>query len=141
NNETGTPTADCAPSIIGGFEQTLTFTPAAEPPRIFGEFVTPPNFFVSELEVAGMSGEIANLEVTVNADHTWDSDVHMWLEGPNGLVKLFGGVGADGYNFQATVFRDDARTAIEEGRAPFSAGPYRPQQPLSTFDGSLPNGR
>jgi hypothetical protein len=59
----------------------------------------------------------------------------VYLDGPTGTwVLLFSDVGGGGDNFANTVLDDEASTSITSGSAPFP-GTYRPQGPLSTFDG------
>ena len=47
--------------------------------------------------------------------------------------------GGSGDNFTDTVFDDEAATAIGAGSAPFT-GSFRPEQPLSAFDGKPVDG-
>ncbi|MGD1808771.1 proprotein convertase P-domain-containing protein, partial [Dapis sp. BLCC M126] len=83
---------------------------------------------------------IENLDVRFSAAHTWNSDLEVYLQSPQGNeVTLFAGVGGNGQNFQDTVFDDDASTSINSGNAPFD-GTYRPQGNLADFNGENPNG-
>ena len=60
--------------------------------------------------------------------------------GPDGTtVVLSNSRGGSGDNFTNTVFDDEAATAIGSGAAPFT-GSFRPDQPLSAFDGKSVNG-
>jgi subtilisin-like proprotein convertase family protein len=86
--------------------------------------MVPDNFILTDVNVGP-------LKIT----HTWDSDLDVYLDGPTGSwVLLFSDVGGGGENFANTVLDDEASTPIASGSAPFS-GTYRPQEPLSTFDG------
>src|SRR2546421_1556435 len=68
-------------------------------------------------------------------DHTYDSDLKIELIAPDGTtVVLVDRRGGSGNNFTNTVLSDTASQAIASASAPFT-GTYRPEQPLSTFDG------
>ena len=97
-------------------------------------------FTYSSLAVAGLSGPIVDMDLTVNISHSWVGDLRMWLRGPNGLwASLTEPLGDLGNGFQGTIFDDQASTPITEGQAPFT-GRFRPKVPLSTFNGTDPNG-
>lgn len=94
----------------------------------------------STLVVSGISGNVADVNVTLGIQHTYDADLVVTLISPQGTrVRLFGSVGGDGQNFMETIFDDEAATDIRAGQAPF-IGAYRPQTPLSVLDGQDPNG-
>lgn len=90
------------------------------------------------------TGTVTDVNVRVRLDHTWDADLNISLRGPNNVtIDLSSGNGgsADNYGSGAndcsgtkTVFDDEAATAITAASAPF-AGSFRPEVPLSTFDG------
>jgi len=94
-------------------------------------------------------GAVADINVRTRLDHTFDGDLTMTLIGPDGtsvpLVFLRGGSGANfgtGTNDCSgvpTVFDDSASTPIFAGTAPF-AGAFRPETPLSAFNGKQLNG-
>jgi subtilisin family serine protease/subtilisin-like proprotein convertase family protein len=88
----------------------------------------------------GQDLTIADLNVKLNIRHTYDSDLYIYLVGPDGtrvdLVKYRGG---SGDNFADTTLDDEATTAIRKGRAPFS-GSYKPEQALAAFDGKNTRG-
>src|SRR3989440_339956 len=68
-------------------------------------------------------------------DHTYDSDLKIELIAPDGTtVVLVDRRGGSGNNFTNPVLSDTASQAIASASAPFT-GTYRPEQPLSTFDG------
>jgi PKD repeat protein/subtilisin-like proprotein convertase family protein len=90
------------------------------------------------------AGAVADVNVRVRLNHTYDSDLVIALVHPDGtvvtLVSKRGGAG-DNYGSGATncsgtftVFDDAASTPINSGAAPF-AGSYRPTQLLSTLNG------
>jgi subtilisin-like proprotein convertase family protein len=77
----------------------------------------------------------ADLNVRILISHTWDSDLYIYLRGPDGTtVLLVNRRGGSGDNFNNTILTDEAATSIAFGVAPFS-GSYRPEQSLSAFDG------
>jgi subtilisin-like proprotein convertase family protein len=85
--------------------------------------------------VAGLTDFVTDLNVTVNITHTWDGDMALVLIAPNGDTSvLFNQRGGSGDNLTATVFDDEAATAISAGVAPFT-GSFRPETTLSVFDG------
>jgi len=90
--------------------------------------------------VSGLTGTIADLNVQVKINHTYDGDLDVYLTAPNGkTVELFTDVGASGDNFTNTVLDDEAAVSIIAGSAPFAAS-FRPEGSLAGFDGFDPNG-
>jgi len=88
----------------------------------------------------GANFNIADINVSVNIEHTYVGDLVITLKSPSGKVAtLFKRRGADGQNLTATMFDDEATTAIGNGQAPFS-GVFQPESPLSTFDGGTSKG-
>ncbi len=75
--------------------------------------------------------------VRIDVSHANVPDLIADLIAPDGTtVRLFTGVGTAGTaraNFSNTAFSDGGTTAIQSGLAPFNAGPYTPQFPLSAF--------
>jgi T1SS-143 domain-containing protein len=93
----------------------------------------------STIDVSGLSS-IADLNVLINLNHTWDSDLNIFLISPNGTrIELSTGNGASGDNYTNTLFDDEASTEITSGTAPFT-GSFRPEGNLSDLDGENPNG-
>ncbi len=88
----------------------------------------------------GQDLTIADLNVTLKVNHTFDGDLYVYLRGPDGsrvgLIRFRGG---SGDHFSNTTLDDEAATAIGSGRAPFS-GSFRPETPLSAFDGKNARG-
>jgi subtilisin-like proprotein convertase family protein len=94
-------------------------------------------------------GPAADVNVRVRLNHTFDADLVLRLIGPDGTsVALVNNRGGAGQNFGAgandcsgvpTVFDDSASIAIGSGAAPF-AGAFRPEAPLSAFNGKPING-
>ncbi|UOE40351.1 proprotein convertase P-domain-containing protein [Chryseobacterium suipulveris] len=80
-------------------------------------------------------GNITKVKVKVNLTHTWVGDVEMKLIGPdNTEVMLANRRGSSGDNYTNTIFDDDATTAISSGTPPFT-GTFKPESPLSAFNG------
>jgi subtilisin-like proprotein convertase family protein len=79
--------------------------------------------------------EILDVNVTLDISHTFDADVNVFLISPSGTrVELFDDIGGFSDNFTNTTLDDEAPTSIGSASAPFT-GTFRPQQPLSLFDG------
>ena len=78
---------------------------------------------------------ISDVNVTVNVDHNWITDVDMKLIGPDGTeVILANDVGGSADDFTNTVFDDQASAPIDSGSAPFT-GTWQPQGSLADFNG------
>ena len=85
------------------------------------------------------------LDVNVRIDnisHTWIGDLSIYLRNNlNTGIRLFNKTGGSGDNFVGTVFDDSGTTIIDSASAPFT-GRFRPNQPLSVFNGNYnPSGR
>lgn len=107
-----------------------------------------PGFVENALTVADV-GQVTDVNVRVRIDHTFDRDLVVTLVGPDGTVAALTadngaaendyGTGADTCSGTFTVFDDAAATAISATTAPF-AGTFRPESPLSVFNGKASNG-
>lgn len=94
----------------------------------------------SRLDVSGVDGNITDLNVELNIDHTYTSDLVVHLIAPDGTkLRLFKAVGDDGNNFSGTLLDDEAGSSIKNADAPFD-GTYKAMGSLSKFDGVNPNG-
>jgi subtilisin-like proprotein convertase family protein/V8-like Glu-specific endopeptidase len=83
---------------------------------------------------------VDDVNVLLNITHTWDADLDITLEGPDGtMVDLSSGNGSLGDNYVNTLFDDDAATPVTAGSAPFT-GSYSPEQALATFIGHAAQG-
>ncbi len=86
---------------------------------------------------------VRDVNVTLNLDHTYVSDLDINLIGPNGVsVSLASAICGDCDNFINTVFDDEATTSIQntvEGDEPFT-GSFAPNQTLTLFDGIMSAG-
>ena len=94
----------------------------------------------SRLTVAGVTGSVLDVDVTLDVAHTYQSDLHAYLVSPAGTrVKLFSAVGTSEDDFAGTTLDDEATTPVGDGTGRFT-GRFKPQGNLSDFDGSDPNG-
>jgi subtilisin-like proprotein convertase family protein len=121
------------PTGAPGPVQTFTATPGAAIPD------DDPAGVSSNLALNGV-GVLKDLDVRANITHTFDQDLEISLRAPDGsAIPLVVRRGSSGDNFVDTDLDDEASTAISAGSAPFT-GSFRPEQPLSTFDGKNANG-
>jgi subtilisin-like proprotein convertase family protein len=85
-------------------------------------------------------GSISDVDISVNLAHARISDLRLRLQGPSGTtVTLFDQLGGSGSNINTTAFDDEAESSITIGLPPYG-GRFRPQQPLSAFDGQSMTG-
>jgi len=83
---------------------------------------------------------IDDVNVTINIDHTWVSDLDVSLQSPAGtVVNLTFGNGGSADNYTDTVFDDDAGSSITIGSAPFT-GTFQPEGSLADFNGEMTMG-
>jgi subtilisin family serine protease/subtilisin-like proprotein convertase family protein len=83
---------------------------------------------------------IKDLNVQVNASHTYVGDLRITLIAPDGAkVVLFNHRGGSGDGLDDTVFDDEGANSIYRGTAPFD-GSYKPEYVLSAFDGKNAKG-
>ena len=93
----------------------------------------------STITVSG-TGTVLDVDVNLSITHTWDSDLDIFLVGPDGTrVELSTDNGSSGDNYTDTTFDDAAATAIIAGAAPFT-GTFRPETPLAALNGIPANG-
>ena len=95
----------------------------------------------SKITVAGTSGFITDVNVTLSITHNRDSNLTVYLEGPdNTVVRLLSLNGGSGHGFTNTKFDDSAAGTIS-GSAPFT-GTFKPSGPgtLAAFNGLTANG-
>ncbi|HWA06000.1 MAG TPA: T9SS type A sorting domain-containing protein [Ignavibacteria bacterium] len=72
--------------------------------------------------------------VLTNINHTWVSDLRIYLRKGNTGALIVNFVGGSGDNFINTVLDDSALIPLSSGTAPFT-GTYRPSTPLAPFNG------
>jgi subtilisin-like proprotein convertase family protein len=145
-------------AVLGGLALSLTATPALGKTKTVqktfssGTLATP--ILDDRLIVQGVRvpkkerGTVTDVDALVRINHTADSDVFIALVSPNAgrFANLTTDNGGSGDNFGTgsndcsgtpTEFNDSAATAITglgTPAAPF-AGSFRPQDPLSIFNG------
>ncbi len=75
----------------------------------------------------------AGLSVRINITHTWNADLKIWLEAPNGdRLGLANAVGGSADNFTNSVFSDAGTAQIPATGAPYT-GTYKPWQTAFTI--------
>jgi subtilisin-like proprotein convertase family protein len=85
-------------------------------------------------------GDIADLNVKINIDHMWISDLLVSLIAPDGtVVDLFSTAGRSAGSFDDTILDDEASLSISSGSSPFN-GVYKPEGHLSSFYGKSMQG-
>lgn len=85
-------------------------------------------------------GNIADLDVKINIDHMWISDLLVSLIAPDGtVVDLFSEAGRSEGSFDDTILDDEASLSISSGSSPFN-GAYKPEGHLSNFYGKSMTG-
>lgn len=99
--------------------------------------------FVSIIRPGDPLGKtVLDVDVLLNAKHSFDADLTFSLISPMGTeVVLAGGVGWDGNDFANTYFDDEANISIDSSAvsAPFT-GRFRPIDKLWLFDGEQSGG-
>jgi subtilisin-like proprotein convertase family protein len=87
-------------------------------------------------------GVIDSLTVEIRVQHTWNSDLEIFIEhvdtGTRVELSTDNGGNEDGYI--NTVFDDSAASAIPGGNTVIGVGPFRPEGSLSDFSGELTDG-
>ncbi|MBS1744365.1 MAG: proprotein convertase P-domain-containing protein, partial [Bacteroidetes bacterium] len=97
------------------------------------------NWAHTSINVAGVCAPAWNtgelITVCLNISHTYDADLNIYLQAPNGSYYLLSqDNGGAGVNYNGTCFSATAATNITAGTAPFS-GSYIPQGGAGTFAG------
>ena len=78
---------------------------------------------------------VRDVNVQLNIEHTWDSDLIVVLIAPDGTqAELFSRVGGQGDNFNGTFLDQQASVPIVGASAPF-VGMFRPSGDLSRLRG------
>jgi len=96
---------------------------------------------VSFINVSGVQGNVTDINVEVDIDHTWTSDLRLILVSPNGQrIVLANRLGDDGQDFDQTMFDAQADQSIRNADAPFR-GTFKAQHDLNRLNGTSANGR
>ena len=81
--------------------------------------------------VGTINNDLGLEEVCIDIDHTWDSDLDIYLEAPDGTrIELTTDNGSSGNNYKTTCFNMSATTNVTSGSAPFN-GSYVPEGNLA----------
>ena len=89
----------------------------------------------STIAIAGRSGFITKLKVSLSMTHTYVPDVSLWLTGPDGTrVQLVNHVDWEGKDFDGAILDDGAAQPVREAHPPVT-GAYRPEEALAAFTG------
>ena len=87
-------------------------------------------------------GEIVDVNVTFDLDHTCTKDLSLSLLSPAGtLIELFdlSTYPVCSSDMENTILDDEASQSIDSGSNPYT-GTFRPAEPLANFDGEEPAG-
>jgi len=104
-------------------------------PRVEFDLTPPYSPSVTIPVQVGAKGAVLDVNVSVDVLHTFTEDVVIELTSPDGGASLlFDRRGGAGIDIRNTTFDDEAATGIATGWSPFT-GSYRPEAPLSVFDG------
>ncbi|AQS93534.1 hypothetical protein BXQ17_05280 [Polaribacter sp. BM10] len=83
---------------------------------------------------------ISDINVTLDINHTWNSDLNIFLISPaNTRVELSTGNGGNGNNYSNVTFDDTSANTLPTGNSEIS-GTYAPEGLLSDFNGENANG-
>ena len=89
--------------------------------------------------VSGVDASYVVTDVTININHTWDSDLDIFLIAPDGTeLELSTDNGSSGDNYTGTNFNALAANSITSGSAPFT-GDFSPEGNMSSLYGINPN--
>jgi subtilisin family serine protease len=77
---------------------------------------------------------IIDVDVMANISHRTASDIDLFLVRNSSQSELTSDNGGSGDSYVGTIFDDEAALPITSGTVPFT-GRFRPETPLSTFDG------
>lgn len=82
----------------------------------------------SNITVSGVVGTIVYMEVLVSINHTYDADLDIFLNGPNGnTIELSTDNGGSSDNYLSTIFTDNSSVCVTDGAASFDRGTFRPE--------------
>ena len=96
---------------------------------------------ISDINVDGLAGLVTDVNITVDIDHSYTSDLRLILIAPDGTrVVLANREGGGGNDFDGTTFDQSADLRIRQGDAPFQ-GTFRPIHSLDRVNGVEANGR
>jgi len=91
----------------------------------------PPGFFTA-------APPLEDVDINVDITHPQEHDLSISIS-HGGKTVILSSANGSGANYTGTVFDDEAGTSITTATAPFT-GSFKPQNPLSAFDGVDPTG-
>jgi len=91
------------------------------------------------IQIAQTGKTISKIKVNLTLYHTDDGDLTIQLKNQDGYINLSQENGSGGANYINTTFDDSAFLLISQGTPPFT-GLFRPQSPLSFFNGKPASG-
>lgn len=143
-DQAGNPMNQNGNSVNGEAADAYTAVATLTATRTFWSADVPKNIVdlgqVRSVINVGQSLTIERLAVKVTLNHTYVSDLRIWLQSPSGTwVLLFNQRGGDGQNMN-TTFDDRAARTVAQGSAPYT-GWFRPERPLATLAGENARGR
>lgn len=108
----------------------ISFGPSPSAPKdIPAQGVVTDSIFIPD------NRQVLDVNVHLDIEHTFVGDLRVSLISPRGTeVILSDRRGSSGDNFIGTIFDDEAPVAIANGAPPYT-GSFRPDSPLSNFDG------
>ncbi len=94
----------------------------------------------SQIDVRGLSNQLQDVNVSLEITHPNSGQLSVSLTGPGGTkIELVSVTGNPGANFTGTTLDDEASDSIADELPPFT-GTFQPNQSLSVFDFTNPNG-
>ena len=89
---------------------------------------------VSGLSQNSLNASLGVVQICMNINHTWDSDLKVTLVAPDGTSTiLFAGIGGNQVNFTNTCFSQSSTDLITNYSAPFS-GTFKPQESIGNLN-------
>jgi len=111
---------------LSSFAQTFNTAGGAIPDNS----ATTTCFQITVSGVGTIDGSYGLEQICLDITHTWDSDLDIYLEAPDGtIIPISSDNGSSGDNYTGTCFDMTAGTSITAGTAPFS-GTYLPEGDL-----------
>lgn len=116
------------PSLCTTYNSTnVPVTIGPDPSVVTSDLTVPDTFTLFDVNVA------------LNATHTWDADLNFSLLRGATTIDLSSGNGGSGDNYLSTIFDDQGATPITAGVPPYT-GRFSPESPLSVLNGQPSNG-
>ena len=141
----GTPNLQTLPAGGSGINPPGTTPPASFFTYKIGKYkvqssTTTPKVCINNstiydtINVTGVAGTIVDIDVTINISNREDGDVDVYVRKSAAQSELTTDNGGSSDSYVRTVFDDEASIPITSGTPPYT-GRFRPETPLTTFDG------